>query len=247
MVANVSDLAAMGGRPGHALVTVAGPPDTDLGLLYEGVVAAAGHYGCPVVGGDLTNAPVLVVSVAVTGWADGPIITRGGARAGDGIWVTASLGRAAAGLRILRRRAGQSGVFEGPIVGEEVDRSLMGAHARPEAALAEGQAAARGGATAMIDVSDGLVADLGHIADASGVGFALSGVPVADGATDMEALGGGEDYVLVFSAPEAARIAAAFGGLTQPVRIGTCVAATTTRTLAGRSLDSAGWEHDWDD
>ncbi len=250
---NVSDVAAMGGRPGHALITVAGPPDTDLGLLYEGIRAAAGRYDCPVVGGDLTNAPGLVVSVAVTGWAAGPVVTRSGARVDDGIWVTGPLGRAAAGLRILRDRAGQE---TGPAVAADlepaagavsaaVERDLVRAHARPEAALAEGQAAARGGATAMIDVSDGLVADLGHIADASGVGFALSDVPVAGGATQAEALGGGEDYVLVFCAPDPAAIAGAFRGLAQPVRIGTCVAGSTTRTLAGRPVERLGWEHAW--
>lgn len=97
----------------------------------------------------------------------------------------------------------------------------------------------------MIDVSDGLVADLGHIAAASGVGFALTEIPVADGATETEALGGGEDYVLVFCAPAEADILGAFGGLAPPVRIGVCVAAPTTRTLAGRPLDHGGWEHDW--
>lgn len=241
---NISDVAAMGGRPGHALVTVAGPPDTDLDLLYEGIGAAARRYRCPVVGGDLTNAPALVVCVAVTGWADGPIVTRGGARAGDGIWVTGPLGRAAAGLRILRRRAG-SEAPAGPAVSEATEHDLVVAHARPEPALDEGQAAARGGATAMIDVSDGLVADLGHIADASGVGFRLTGVPVADGASEVEALGGGDDYVLVFCAPEGADMAAAFRGLHPPVRIGTCVVDPADRTLAGRPLEPAGWEHDW--
>lgn len=255
MAVNVSDVAAMGGRPGHALVTVAGPPETDLDLLYQGIRAAAGRYGCPVVGGDLTNASGLVVCVAVTGSAGGPVVTRAGAEAGDGIWVTGPLGRAAAGLRILRRRAkeeqGEAGeewlpvAAEGPVVGADVERSLILAHARPEAALAEGEAAAGGGATAMIDVSDGLVSDLGHIADASGVGYVLTELPVADGATDAEALGGGEDYVLVFCAPDAADIPGAFRGLAPPVRIGTCVAAATTRTLAGRTLERVGWEHDW--
>ncbi|MDQ2724196.1 MAG: thiamine-phosphate kinase [Actinomycetota bacterium] len=248
LAVNVSDVAAMGGRPGHALVTVAGPPDTDLGLLYQGIRDAAGRYDCPVVGGDLTNAPGLVICVAITGWADGPIVTRSGARTGDGIWVTGPLGRAAAGLRILQSRAGKGTGpkgAEGPAVSEAIERDLMSAHARPEAALAEGHAAARGGATAMIDVSDGLVADLGHIADASGVGFTISGIPVAEGATEAEALGGGEDYVLVFCAPDAADIAGAFRGLAQPVRIGTCVAVPSTRTLAGRPLERLGWEHHW--
>ena len=245
LAVNISDIAAMGGRPGHALVTVAGPPDTDLGLLYQGIQAAASRYGCPVVGGDLTNAPALVVSVAVTGWVDGPVVTRSGARVDDEIWVTGPLGAAATGLRILRRRAGGGAGPDGPAVSEASEHDLVAAHARPQAALAEGQAAARAGATAMIDVSDGLVADLDHIADASRVGFALTDVPVADGATEAEALGGGEDYVLVFCAPTGADIPGAFRGLAPPIRIGVCVAPSSTRTLAGRPLDHAGWEHDW--
>jgi thiamine-monophosphate kinase len=245
LAVNVSDVAAMGGRPAHALVTVAGPPGTDLGLLYQGVRAAAAHFRCPVVGGDLTNAPGLVVCVSVTGWVDGPVITRGGARVGDGIWVTGPLGGSAAGLRVLRRRAG-SGSPPGPAVPEAVEGDLIRAHARPAAAVAEGRAAAGAGATAMIDVSDGLVADLGHIADASGVGFDLTELPVAEGATEAEALGGGEDYVLVFCAPDDTDVPGAFGELVAPVRIGTCVAATTTRTLVGRPLERSGWEHHWE-
>lgn len=239
LVANLSDVAAMGGRPGHAVVTVAGPPDTDLALLYEGIVAAANRYGCPVVGGDLTGAPTLVVSIAVTGWVSDAVVRRGGALVGDGIWVTGPLGAAAAGLRILRQRYGGAAALSAT---EEV---LIRAHARPAPALAEGQAAAAGGATAMIDVSDGLAADLGHVADASKVGFALDAVPVAPGATEAEALGGGEDYELVFCAPDDAVVERAFRGLRPPTRIGTCVAGVETRTLAGRRLEVSGWQHLW--
>jgi thiamine-monophosphate kinase len=97
----------------------------------------------------------------------------------------------------------------------------------------------------MIDVSDGFGADLGHLADASRVGFDLEGVPVAEGATLHEALGGGEDYRLVFAAPDAGRIEQAFAGLSPPTLIGVCVSEPGHRMLAGRPLGSVGWQHDW--
>ncbi|MBV8161571.1 MAG: thiamine-monophosphate kinase, partial [Acidimicrobiia bacterium] len=96
VVANVSDVAAMGGRPLHLLVTVAAPPGTDLDLLFDGVAQASEAYRCPVVGGDLTTAQCLVIAVAVAGTVDGNPVTRAGARPGDTIYVTGPLGAAAA-------------------------------------------------------------------------------------------------------------------------------------------------------
>jgi len=208
VVVNISDIAAMGGRPLHLLVTVAAPPGTELDRLFDGVAEAARAYVCPVVGGDLTTAECLVVTVAVTGTVDGTPVTRVGASPGEAIYVTGPLGAAAA----------------------------SGWTRRPTARVAEGVEARGGGATAMIDVSDGLVADLGHIADESGVGFALDEVPVAPGATLEQALTGGDDYELVFTAP-VARLPLGF-------RIGVCTADTSERTLAGEPLPVAGgWEH----
>lgn len=232
VAANASDLAAMGGAPAHALVTVAGPPDTDLDVLYRGIAEASAAFGLPVVGGDLVGARALVVSVAVTGGCDGAPVLRSGAAPGDRIWVTGPLGAAAAGLRLLR-------------AGGEVPAELRRAHARPSPRLAEGRAARLAGATAMVDVSDGLAADLGHLADASGVGFALDELPVAAGATPEEAAGGGEDYELVFTAPPGVDVPAAFAGLRAPVELGRVVADRRRRTLAGEELPAAGWEHAW--
>lgn len=242
VVANISDVAAMGGEPGHALVTVAGPKSTDLDRLYQGIAAACETYGCPVVGGDLVSSPTLVVTVAVTGWVDGLAVRRGGARPGDGLWVTGPLGGAAAGLRLLR--VGASRVPPGEAVSSVVSARIAD-HARPRAALAEGRAARVAGATAMIDVSDGFGADLGHLADASRVGFELEGVPVAEGATLEEALGGGEDYRLVFAAPDAHAVAEAFTGLEPPIAIGSCVGDVRLRVLGGRPLGPLGWQHEW--
>lgn len=207
VVVNVSDIAAMGGRPLHLLVTVAAPAGTDLDSLFDGIAEASHAYVCPVVGGDLTTAECLSVSVAVTGTVDGVPVLRSGAAAGEWIYVTGPLGAAAA----------------------------SGWTRRPYARVAEGVDARGAGATAMIDVSDGLAADLGHIAEASGVGFALDEVPVAPEATLEQALTGGEDYELVFTAPVAA--------LPLGFRIGQCTADTSERTLAGEPLPAGGWEH----
>jgi thiamine-monophosphate kinase len=232
MAVNVSDIAAMGGRPLHALVTVAGPRDTDLDLLYRGVAEASTRYSCPVVGGDLANATALVVTVAITGTVDGDPVRRAGAKAGDGIYLTGPVGLSAAGLRQLRG-------------GVTANTAAVSAHRRPLPVVAAGLAAKAGGATAMIDVSDGLCADLGHLADASGVGVAVDEVPVGEGATLAEALTGGEDYVLVFTAPEEALVSAAFAGLRPAVRIGWCTAEAAERTFAGRPFPAGGWQHEW--
>jgi thiamine-monophosphate kinase len=243
MTSSVSDLAAMGAEPGHALVTVAGLPGTDLTSLYDGLGAAASAYGCPIVGGDLANADSLVVTVAVTGYCAEPPVLRSGARPGDEVWVTGPLGGSAAGLRAYRLAA------QGLPVGDELTpderRSLLAAHARPRALLAAGRAARLAGATAMIDVSDGLVADLGHISSRSRVGVRLESVPVARGATLDEALGGGEDFALVFCAPVAAPVERSFARLPPPLRIGVCTDDPSERTLQGRPLPDVGWQHQW--
>jgi thiamine-monophosphate kinase len=231
---NVSDIAAMGGCPGHLLVTVCGPPDTDLDLLYRGIAEAAEAWECPVVGGDLANAAVVVVSVAITGSLTGPPILRSGARAGDGIWVTGPLGLAAAGLRVLKE------------LGKGATGRAADAHRRPRPSVPDGLAARAAGATAMIDISDGLAADLGHLADASGVGLEVDVVPIGPGATEGEALTGGEDYVLAFTAADDDMVLAAFSGLTPPIRIGTCLPDPRVRRVLGRPFPNVGgWEHRW--
>lgn len=247
----VSDVAAMGGRPDGAVVAVAGPPSTDLDLLYEGVAACSQAHGCPVVGGDLSNSSALVVAVAVTGHVDGepgPVLRRG-ASPGDQLLVTGPLGAGAAGLRALR--AGPGGARGPAPEGDSPDRdsSVEMAHRRPRARLAEGETARLAGATAMIDISDGLLADLGHVADQSGVGYRLDEVPVARGATIEDALGGGEDYELIVATPDPAVLEAAFAtaGLRRPIRIGSCTTDLAERTFKGEPTAALGWEHSWDD
>lgn len=281
VMVTVSDLAAMGGRPDHLLVSVAAPPGTDLDGLGSGVAEAAVATGCIVVGGDLSTAPVVMVSVAVvgsippgpdgegeneifagqsgqnetcTGQGEFPasqgVLTRSGARAGDSILVTGPLGSSAAGLRILQAAVSETAAaserdaakgFSSP----EADRSLMQAHRRPVARLAEGETARLAGATAAIDISDGLAADVRHLADASGVGVALDHVPVIMGATEDEALGGGEDYELILATADPDGLVAAFesAGLRAPIAIGRCTADPEERTLAGSDLPHLGWRH----
>jgi thiamine-monophosphate kinase len=230
---NVSDIAAMGGRPEYGLLAVAGPSGTDLDLLSQGVADAARTYNCAIVGGDLANADILVVTVAITGTAEGDPVLRSGARPGDGIWVTGPLGLSAAGLRLLKGN-------------KDIAGRAPAAHRRPRPSVEAGLAARAAGASAMIDISDGLVADLGHVADASGVGFALERVPVGEDATIDEALTGGEDYVLAFTAPDRAAVLDAFAGLPAPQLVGGCTDDPRERTLAGRPLPAVGgWEHNW--
>jgi len=264
-------------------VSVAAPPTTDLDGLGSGVAEAAAVTGCIVVGGDLSTAPVVMVSVAAVGsirpgpeGSAGPgvisagqnevsagqkeispaqgVLTRSGARAGDSLFVTGPLGASSAGLRILQ--AGVSESEESEAVSEtedakgfsslgEADRSLVQAHRRPVARLAEGETARLAGATAAIDISDGLAADVRHLADASGVGIDLDRVPVAAGATEDEALGGGEDYELILATADPHGLVAAFesAGLREPIAIGRCTTDPGERTFAGKDLPHLGWRH----
>jgi thiamine-monophosphate kinase len=245
----LSDLAAMGARPLGALVALcvpesAGGGEVTLGVM-EGVAQASQVSGCPVVGGDVSASGVLVVAVTVMGTLDGGTpVPRSGASSGDVILVTGPCGGSAAGLRVLRSAA-DSGDEAGRL--GPVDASLAAAYRRPVARLAEGEAARRAGASAMIDVSDGLALDLHRLADASGVGFMLDSVPVADGATLDEALGGGEDYELVVViAPDRLDACArswAAAGLRPLQKIGAVAADPKERTLGGAALAQLGWQH----
>ena len=164
----VSDLAAMGARPRGAVVAVCAPPGTDLEELHRGIADAALITSCPIVGGDLARARDVSVAVTVFGECpDRRAVLRSEARPGDVIVVTGPLGRSAAGLR--RRREGGA-----------LQDELVVAHRRPWPRLAEGVAARGAGVRAMMDVSDGVGIDLHRLADASGVGFVLDDIPVAD-------------------------------------------------------------------
>jgi len=235
----LSDLAAMGASPLGALIALCVPAGTGEGELalgvMRGVAEASAASGCAVVGGDVSSAGELMVAVTVLGTAEGDagVVSRSGAGTGDALLVTGPCGGSAAGLRELR-----AGV-------EGADGRL--AYRRPVARLTEGTVARRCGARAMIDVSDGLALDLHRLADASGVGFVLDGVPVAAGATLDEALGGGDDYELVIALAEADvdALERAFdsAGLSEPLRIGAAVSDPDLRLLGTSELDRLGWQH----
>jgi thiamine-monophosphate kinase len=266
----LSDIAAMGGEVRHLLVAVAGPAGVDLDLLYDGVVAAAIHHGAAIVGGDLSAAGQLMVSVTVTGrmgGRDGGLMApvgRDGARPGHELLVTGPLGASAAGLRLLRAGAGTGGIEGSAGIGPTGEPAVTAsgaeasgieasraaailAHRRPVARLAEGALACRAGVSAMMDLSDGLGLDSARLADASRVGVDLKTVPVHPAATAAEALGGGEDYELLMatSDPDALRRAFEDAGFPAPIPIGTCTGDIGIRLLGGKPLPAAGWEHPW--
>ena len=185
--ANLADVAAMGGTATALLVGLAAPADLPVAWalgLADGLRDEATLVGAVVVGGDTVSAAQLVVSVAALGSLPGRFVTRSGAVPGDVVVAAGRLGWSSAGLRLL-----QSGVLEGP---------LVDAHRRPRPPYALGVVLAAAGATAMCDVSDGLVQDLGHLARASGVRIEIESACVADEAVSLaDVLTGGEDHALV--------------------------------------------------
>ena len=187
----LSDLAAMGAEQGEAYVSVVLPSGFDGGLdLVAGMEELAARYGATIAGGDVVSGPVLTVTVAVTGWAEreDELVGRDGARPGDLVGVTGELGGSEAG-RLLLERGGRE------------PAALVRRHLRPEPRMAEGRALARAGASAMIDLSDGLATDAGHIAARSGarLTIALARIPCAPAVSPEEAATGGDDYELLFT------------------------------------------------
>jgi thiamine-monophosphate kinase len=234
LTATVSDIGAVGARPSYAVVDFCVPPGVNPVVLATGVAEAAAQWACPVVGGDVSTAREIAVSAAAIGVLEGkgPPVLRSGASPGDRLLVTGPLGGSAAGLRLLR-------------AGRREPASAIAAHTRPRARIAEGVVAREAGATAMMDVSDGLAIDLHRLADASGVGVVLHTVPVAPGATEEEALGGGEDFELIIASPDPSGLVDAFvsAGLRPPIEIGRCSADRAERTLRSRPLERSGFEH----
>ncbi|MBU3749371.1 MAG: thiamine-phosphate kinase [Mycobacterium sp.] len=207
---NAADIEAMGARVTGFVVAFGAPPETpaaEVVDLADGMWSEAARVGAGVVGGDLVASPQWVVSVTAFGdlQARQPVL-RSGARAGSLIAVAGDLGRSAAGLALLRNEIGQAGDgFE----------DLRACHRVPRPPYGQGRAAAEAGAQAMTDVSDGLLADLGHVAAASGVMIDLRGATLrtdVDAVADAAAaagvdpwslvLAGGEDHALVACFPD---------------------------------------------
>jgi thiamine-monophosphate kinase len=255
LAVNLSDLAAMGASPAWALLSLT-LPSADAAFVEgfaEGFAKLAQPHRLALVGGDTTRGP-LTISVVVHGFVPpGQALTRAGARVGDAVLVTGTLGDAAAGLHALQHpprdddgRAGLRGFL--------IERLN-----RPTPRLAVGTAL-RGQATACVDVSDGLLADLGHICAASGVAAEIEAALLPRSSALLElyddttalhfALSGGDDYELCFTVP-AARVAELQAGLARlgcgATKIGRIVEGEGVRVRAadGASLatDRPGWEH----
>lgn len=206
---NLSDIAAMGGRPRWALVALACPGTTapeEIEAFYEGALALAGTHEVALAGGDTSASPAgWLVNVTVLGEAKAPCL-RSTARAGDVLAVTGPLGRSAAGLAVLERKRAPDGVAAADLA------DVTAAHLRPQPRVAEGLwLADAGGVTAMMDISDGLGIDLPRLIAESGVGATVEvdRLPVDDAtravarALDADPLawatGGGEDYELLLA------------------------------------------------
>ncbi len=210
LAAALSDLAAMGAAQGETYVVVAAPEelsDDDLLAIADGLAEKAEREEVTIAGGDLVRSPVLMVSVTAVGYEPGGarFVTRGGARPRDLIAVTGELGGAAAAVELMEA---------GERRGDPADRGarLLDRQLNPTPRLREGRALAKAGATAMIDISDGLGADATHIAAASDcrLEIDLERLPVAEGVAEVAggdeaalelAASGGEDFELLVTVP----------------------------------------------
>lgn len=253
MAVNLSDIAAMGGRARWALLALACGAETtaaEVDIFYDGVLELGNAHGVTVVGGDTTASPGgWLVNVTVIGETESPPLRRDGARPGDVIAVTGTLGRSGAGFALLDRSV------PAPALPPAVISDVRQAHLRPVPRLREGHWLARaGGVTAMIDLSDGLRTDLSHIVEESHVGATveISRLPLADTtravgrALDSEPLGwatsAGEDYELLLTCAPGA-----YGELAEGLARATGTALTRVGSITepGRGLrvvDASGRE-----
>jgi thiamine-monophosphate kinase len=251
LAANLSDIAAMGGVPRYALVSLALPEDTevdDIKNLYLGMGELAKQYGVTIIGGDISRAPIVAITITILGSSPiRKILTRSSARPGDIVAVTGSLGAAAAGLEMLKKEL----KFD-----PQASARFKQAFLHPTPRIAEGQLLADQGVKTAIDISDGLVADLGQIGKSSKVGARIEAerVPVeplvkaefGERALEM-ALSGGEDYELLFTAEAEV--------LDKVKQVASCPITVIGKIVAGKGvtvvdrrgkpikLGKAGWEH----
>lgn len=213
LAANLSDIAAMGGRARFALVSLGLETDTDLAVVdsfYRGLTAEASRWGVILVGGDTVRSPrSMIIGITVLGDVEpGRAVRRDGARPGDLLLVTGDLGGSAAGLATLISEPSALSALDTRYV-----REVRARHLEPEPRLREARIIAASGATSMIDVSDGLANEANHLARQSGVSIVIDAekIPVSEATQAVAkafnhdpvdwALNGGEDYELLFTAP----------------------------------------------
>lgn len=241
--ANLSDINAMGGRAASLTVGIAAPADLPVQWvldLADGIAEEAALVGACVVGGDLTRADEIVIAITVMGTCEVAPVLRSGAQPGDVLALAGRQGWAAGGLAVLGRG------FRSP-------RALVEAFQRPEPPYEAGIAAAKAGATSMIDVSDGLVADVGHLASMSGVAINITrssfelaepmqAVGSALGLDPMQfILGGGEDHALAATFPVDTELPEGFVPIGTVAEVGDGAPGVT---VDGSSYTlSAGWDH----
>jgi len=255
----LSDLAAMGARPVGAFLSLGLPRELTVasGLrrawvdrFLDGLLALAEVHKTPLAGGDLAESPLAMADIVLVGAVpSGKALLRSGARVGDLLYVTGVLGGAAAGLAALERLATDKAPAARRI--PKKMEVLLAPHLYPQPRIAQGLWLMRHGASAALDLSDGLSTDLAHLCEESGVSAEVeaNALPIAPGATLVQALHGGEDYELLFTAPAGTRIPRKIGGV--PVtRIGCIVkrhlrqTMITLRTPEGaQPLVARGWEH----
>jgi thiamine-monophosphate kinase len=237
----LSDIAAMGGEPLAAFLSLALPADLPQrwadGFL-RGLLKLAAEFNVPLAGGDIAQSPARVLAdiVVVGSVPQGKALLRSGAHLGDAIYVTGALGASASVLHQLR-------------AGKKLRPAQNHAHFFPEPRIAAGQQLReRRLASAAIDLSDGLSTDLSHICEESGVGAVLyaESIPVAKGATLDLALHGGEDYELLFTAPPRKRVPEQIAGI-RVTRIGEMIGGSRVfladRSGRRRPVPPRGWEH----
>jgi thiamine-monophosphate kinase len=251
LAANLSDIAAMGGVPRYALVSLALPDNTevdDVTALYTGMLELGREYGVAIIGGDISRAPIVVITITILGSSQKrQILTRSAAKPGELVAVTGELGAAAAGLEMLSKKL----KFDPPAAA-----CFKQAFLHPIPRIAEGQLLADHGVKTAIDISDGLIADLGQICKASQVGarIEVDRVPVEPtvkarfGEKSVElALSGGEDYELLFTAGAEVIDKVKRAAPCPITTIGEIVAGegVTVVDRQGKPLDmvKGGWEH----
>ncbi|MFN8521826.1 MAG: thiamine-phosphate kinase [Chloroflexota bacterium] len=208
MAQNISDVAAMGARPTLGFVTLGIPRHTrvaDLDELYDGIGDCLHRFGARLAGGDTVSSPIVFISVTVVGQVAGPGLRRGAARPGDALAVTGTLGDSIAGLEILESAVVTSDSFDTDAA------ALVSAHRRPTPRVAEAQCLAEHGVRAGMDLSDGLLGDVGKLAFASGLSalIEIDRLPVSSALVHTRgnqaratALAGGEDFELLVAGPE---------------------------------------------